>query len=83
MNNTIVLMNIVGSVEYITGWEKMQIKTSEYLAFIAIVAILTNLAWPMVFIYIMLLHFTHTGSDCYFDVNAATRLLRAPLSREK
>ena len=53
MNNTIVLMNIVGSVEYITGWEKMQIKTSEYLAFIAIVAILINLAWPMVFIYII------------------------------
>ena len=53
MNNTIAKMNIVGSVEYITGWEKMQIKTSEYLAFIAIVAILINLAWPMVFIYIM------------------------------
>jgi len=32
--------------------EKMQIKTSEYLAFIAIVAILINLSWPMVFIYI-------------------------------
>ena len=53
MNNTTVLMNIVGSVEYITGWKKMQIKTSEYLAFIAIVAVLINLAWPMVFIYIM------------------------------
>ena len=31
----------------------MQIKTSEYLAFIAIVSILINLAWPMVFIYIL------------------------------
>ena len=31
----------------------MQIKTSEYLAFIAIVAILINLAWPTVFIYII------------------------------
>ena len=46
-------MNIVGSVEYITGWEKMQIKTSEYLAFIAIVAILINLAWPILLIYIL------------------------------
>ena len=46
-------MGSVGSIEYITGWEKMQIKSSEYLAFIAIVAILINLAWPIVFIYII------------------------------
>jgi hypothetical protein len=46
-------MDSVGSIEYITGWEKMQIKTSEYLAFIAIVAILINLAWPILFIYIV------------------------------
>ena len=46
-------MDSVGSIEYVTGWEKMQIKISEYLAFIAIVAILINLAWPILFIYIL------------------------------